>query len=215
MTHWYLPLFTILVVLSMPASADIVFSNFGPGNSYSSSVGLTVSGATSPPGFIESANAFTPSGDFTLTQIDVGIGHVLGNNSVMLSLNSDSGGPDGAIESWNLIGLPQFGSTSNAVQTVMPVSPVSLVSGTQYWLVATTIASDTWDGWNFNSIGSTGPQTQNFGSGFGTPAIGIQGAFDVLGSPTVVPEPTFLILLATVLGGVGVALRRRVRHSLK
>jgi hypothetical protein len=212
MTHRHLPLFVILVVLSVPASADIVFSNFGPDNSYDPSVGLTIE--SSPFEFAESAMGFTPSGDFTLTQIDVGITYVFGTNSVMLSLNSDSSGlPDGVIESWTLTGLPPFGPTSNIVQTVMPVSPVSLLSGTQYWLVASPIASDTGSAWNINSIGSTGPFTQNFGSGFETPGIGAQGAFAVLGVPVPEPNPTSLLLATVLLACLGVALRRRVRPT--
>jgi hypothetical protein len=163
---------------------------------------------------IESAMAFTPSGNFTLTQIDVALSFVIGTNSAMLSLNSDSGGlPDGVIESWTLTGLPVFGTTSNTVQTVIPVSSVSLISGTQYWLVASTIASNTWDAWNWNSIGSNGLVTANLGGGFHPPSTDTQGAFDVLGTPAV-PEPTSIVLLATGLGVV-VALRRHGFRSLK
>jgi hypothetical protein len=210
MTYRHLPLFVMLVVLSMSASADIVFNSFGPGDSYDPVTAYAVSGAT-PPGLFENASAFTPSGNFTLTQIDVGIANDAGTNSVMLSLDSDSGGlPDGLIESWNLTGLPSFGSTSNTVQTVTPVSPVSLISGTQYWLVASPIASDTVDSWNRNSIGAFTPRALNTGSGFGSEGTELAPAFDVLGTP--VPEPSYIVLLATVLGVVGVALRRRVHH---
>ncbi len=205
MIRWMLP---IAIVATLPASADVVFNDFGAGNSYQSGIGNTVSAAGSLTGFLdEQAMAFTPSGNFTLSQIDVAIGHVSGTNSVMLSLNSDSGGlPGGAIESWTLTSLPQFGM-AGIFETVTPVSSVTLTSGTQYWVVASPIASDTWDAWNLNNTGSTNPAASNSGGGWATGET--TSAFDVLGTPAGVPEPTSIVLLATVLGSLAFALRRR------
>ena len=196
------------VVWSVPASAaDIVFSNFGPGNTYQGNIGYTLGNG------IEQAMAFTPSSNFTLAQIDVGIGIVplSGINSVMLSLEGASGGlPDGTIESWTLIDLPEFGSTSNTVQTVNPAKPVSLVSGTEYWLVAS--ASNFEGAWNLNSSGSTGPVAIKRGSSgwFLSGSALTQGAFAVQGHPVGVgvPEPATLGLMVLGLLGAGFSARR-------
>jgi hypothetical protein len=64
--------------------------------------------------------AFTPSGTYTLTQIDVAISLFSGTNSASLTVNSDSGGvPGGVLATWSLSSLPAFG-TCCTVETVTP-----------------------------------------------------------------------------------------------
>ena len=117
----------------------------------------------------------------------------------MLSLDSSSGGlPDGTIESWSLTGLPAGSNT--ILQTVTPDIPVSLVSGTQYWLVVSPIADDTNDIWNFSLTDTTSPTAASpNGSSFFSLQLSQRPAFAVLGNPVgnKVPEPTSLVLLAT------------------
>jgi len=207
----------------MPAyAAEIVFSNLSPpDNSYNRSAGVVIAGPGVPPPLRAQipAVAFTPDDDFTLTQIGVALTHFSGTNSAMLSLDSSSGGlPDGTIESWSLTGLPAGSNT--ILQTVTPDIPVSLVSGTQYWLVVSPIASDTNDIWNFSLTDTTSPTavSPNGGSSFFLTPASQRPAFAVLGNPvgSEVPEPTSLVLLATgIVGIVGMALRRQVRHPVK
>lgn len=206
------PAFAMLVALSTPASADIVFSNFAPGNSYDLNSGLVVAGTTSERGFSEWASAFTPSGDFTLTQIDVAISNSAAPISVMLSLDHASGGlPDGTIESWIVTTLSIFPPFSNIVQTVSPVSPVSLVSGTEYWLVASA-AGDTVDAWNVAIAGPNAPTAINLGSSWTLqPPGGFYGAFAVQGS--VIPEPSSWAMMLLGFAGLGFVGYRQTRWA--
>jgi hypothetical protein len=91
------------------------------------------------------------------------------------------------------------------VETVTPSGSIVLTSGTQYWLVASVIASDTWDAWNLNSTGATGFVWL---SGSGSVADQTLGAFDVLGTPAV-PEPSTVLFTA---GGLALLWFRRLRR---
>jgi len=207
----------------MPAyAAEIVFSNLSPpDNSYNGSAGTVISGPDVLPIAPQiPAVAFTPDDDFTLTQIGVALIHQpSGTNSAMLSLDSSSGGlPHGTIESWILTGLPRFGNNT-ILQTVTPDMPVSLVSGTQYWLVVSPIADDTIDVWNFSLTDTTSPTavSHNGGSSFSLTPLSRRPAFAVLGNPVgnEVPEPTSLVLLAIGIVGMVIlgAIPLRARPS--
>jgi len=177
------------------AKADVIFSNLGPGNSYNPIPGFLFGATVGTP--VAIAMPFTPAGTFTLTQIDVAIIHQMvpnsDINSVVLTLNSDSGGlPGAALMTWNLSGLPTSGVCCT-VTTVVPGSPVLLSAGVQYWLAATTASADNLEGWSVNIAGTIGPVAQNVGSGFAF-IIDPQPAFDVLGTPAQNPVPTITSL---------------------
>jgi hypothetical protein len=187
------------------AGAATIYNNFGPGNAYSTGVGWDVTGSTSAPGLFTSAMAFTPSGTYTLTQIDVAINLVSGTNSASLTLNSDSGGaPGGVLATWSLSSLPAFGACCT-VETVTPSGSIVLASGTQYWVVGSAVASDTWAAWMFNTTGATGFKWE---TGLGTSAGTTLGAFDVLGTPAV-PEPSTVLFTAS---GLALLWLRRLRR---
>jgi hypothetical protein len=152
------------------AGAATIYNNFGPSHAYNPGSGWPISGAP-----ISEGMAFTPSGTYTLTQIDVAI-----------SLSS----------------LPAY-ATCCTVETVTPPGSIVLSSGTQYWLVASTIASDTMDVWNISSPSVFGLVWQTGFASFS----GTVGAFDVLG--TVVPEPSAVLLSA---GGLALLWLRRLRR---
>ncbi len=147
--------------------ADTIFSNFGPSDSFQTGIGYTISGSSSPIGdTIDSAMAFTSTGNFTLSQIDAAVGNVTGVNAVTFTLNTDVGGLPGVImESWTVTGLPAFGG-SYAPVSLISLPGVMLNAGQSYWLEASAGDPTNWPAWNYNSIGETGPVDQYPGGGW-------------------------------------------------
>jgi len=220
-SYWAYLLGLVLVLLAAPvvSHADTIYGNFGAGNSYNCCSGWTVSGSSSTVGaVVVSAEAFTPSSSYDLTQILIAISNVSGTNQAYVTLNADSGSdtPGTMIESWSLSGLPNFG-TNNSPETLTSSPGVLLTSGTQYWIVVwpdnSGLTSDTWDAWNNNSLSPTpasGTFSQsNDGVTWPTGFSDTQGAFEVDGtSPT--PEPGTFGLL-----GLGLAALPYVRSRLR
>jgi hypothetical protein len=192
--------------------ASTVFSSFMPGNTYLCCEGAVVSGAStggSPFGLDLAAVAFTPADDFNLTQIDVGFYYIGGTNDFSLTLVKGSSGAPGTtpIETWTGLIAPRFLSgTSSIVETVSPVTTVSLLAGQQYWIVASA-ALNSEVVWAKNSalISQSAPigiAAIMGGDFFGPdwsifPAAPGEGdlAFDVKGT-TPSPEPNTFTLIA-------------------
>jgi len=187
--------------------ADVIFSDFGPGNTYSCCLDWGI-GLHIPPFSTVSAMAFTPSSNFDLSQINLGITWVGNTNSVNVSLETDSAGlPGTTIESWTLTNLPPVGST-NLIETISPVSTIELRAWQQYWIAAAGVG-DASAVWNWNIVGATGAYAQSDGGSF-VLNQGTLGAFDVLGAP--VPEPSSFWLLGTVVIGLALWWHRQA-HS--
>jgi len=203
--YWAYVMALVVVLLAAPivSQADTIYTDLGAGDTYNCCTGWTVSTASSAAGNVNvSADAFTPSSNYDLTQILIAIQNLSGTNQAYVTLNADSGSdtPGAVIEAWSLSSLPNFGSTNNTVQTLTSVGPtVVLDSGIQYWIVVypdnSGLSSNTWDAWNYNSTGATGPFSQSHdGVTFPSGGPNNLGAFEVDGtSPT--PEPgTFGLL---------------------
>jgi hypothetical protein len=127
----------LLVFASLPASADVVFSDSPSSYITTDAWSATTSLYTAAP-FVASAN-------YDLTQIDLGLFNpgLTGDDSVMISLVSDASGLPGAvIESWNVSSVPQ---NCCALVTVTPTQSVLLAAGQQYWVVAQATDAATFD----------------------------------------------------------------------
>ena len=221
-----------VVVLSLVCSlasvaslqAGVIYSSFTSDHTYSCCAGQGVTGPTTTFSGVEVgqqqlAGAFTPTGDFYLSQIDVAFWFLHNpadnnTNGFILSLNQDSGGmPGTAIETWTDLTAPtQVPGTSSLVQTVFPVSTLLLLSGNQYWIVVSPAAPNTFDVWNQGGTG--GRYAKDSGSGWlavDEPSNVI--GFDVQGTPT--PEPSTLTLFAVGLLGIGYGVRRLRVSSLR
>ncbi|MGD0693363.1 MAG: PEP-CTERM sorting domain-containing protein [Terriglobia bacterium] len=190
-----------VTLLPSTAKATTIFSDFGSGNPYSCCGGYTIG-----LGFTQ-GNSFISGATYDLTQIDVALGYIQGNNPT-LSLYADNGSdlPGALIESWSLSGLPRYG-TCCAIETVAPVGTVVLTGGAQYWLLASGGTSD-WSAWYFNNTGALGQRYIN-GNGYNNyVTTDTMAAFDVLGKAAT-PEPGTIILLGSGLTGlIGFARRR-------
>jgi hypothetical protein len=169
--------------LSTPAFT--LFSDFGAGHAYDCCVGWTVAGPASGPGLFSAALPFTPAVDARVTQIDVAVSNAGGaNGPLTIQLAADDGGVPGAVYgTWTVFsGVPVFG-TCCQIETIHVSPSLPVGQGRQYWVVASTSGSDTWDAWNWNSVGATGTELYNQGSGWLANLDSPLGAFDVLGVP--------------------------------
>jgi hypothetical protein len=201
--------------------ADVIFSDFGPSNESNSTTngeGWCVSGNTTsdcgPQTDRWIAAPFTPSGNFTLTQIDLALGYDSGTNGAVIELvNSTSGLPGTTVlESWRPTSLSSscaFCAAGNPRLTLDSTGSVQLENGTQYWLVAEGINPSTLDFWWGNVNALTGVELSlNDGTSWIVPGDGNLTAFDVQGTPSSVAEPSYEGLVTFGLCIVLVAIRR-------
>jgi hypothetical protein len=198
-------------------SADTIISTFLADQMYDYPIGnlAGIGGQFAPNPDFQAAAAFTPGGDYDLTQIDVAIWSGVGQSNgdmFNLSLDEDSGGLPGAtIYSWtDILAVPipldYAGPTASFVDTVLATSTIALSAGTQYWIVASPSAPGVNVNWSFNAdSGATGGvyASREPGPGWSGPFAESDSdlAFDVQGTPT--PEPGTLLLRGAWSGGIG------------
>jgi hypothetical protein len=203
---------TILFLLGVPllGRADILFSDYGPGDSYNTGNGWTV-GMGVTVNDLQPAAAFTPSVTDTLSEVDVSVGYLSpGTNGVTVNLLNSAGGiPTGKpLETWALTDLPPFGS-SGQVETLDSVGPpVSLVHGKTYWLQLAPADLTTDASWYLSdsSVGSI--YVDNSGGPIYMVETQDLPAFRILG-PSVVPEPSFFLPIGMTLLALCVIGKRR------
>jgi hypothetical protein len=194
------------LAMVIPTLGDIIFTNFGPGDTYNQSSGgtLTGSGFGGPN---EVAVAFKPAVSEFLSTIELPVGAIIGNELDVSLDSSLLGAPGGLIESFHFSGaMGPFGS--DVVLTANSALHPLLSAGTQYWVVASVpSASGDFAAWNLNSIGGMTTAVQGSGSGFWAPLGFDTPTMRVTG--TDVPEPSSIVLLCSVLVA-GIALRKRL-----
>jgi len=187
------------------ASADILFDNFGSGDSYNTGSGATISDGEPINTDWDQGFGFTVAGGtFFLDSLDFAMGHVTGTNEITMSVYDSVGGlPGNVLEEVVVGGFGPFGQ-DNPPETAVFSGDTVLEEGEQYFFVASS-AENAWLAWNFNNIGDEGTTVRRQDLGDWTTSQGNRVAARVNGSP--VPAPGVVALLG-VAGLVG---RRRRR----
>lgn len=178
----------VMIGLAPCALSDVVFNNFGPNDSFDRLSGAAIFGANSTIGqSLDSATDFSPAGsDYTLDSIDFAGywagGPFAGKNALNVAVFDDAGGAPGGMldtarrENLGFAGDPPVKFTFSGA--------VVLSAGAPYWVVAyADDGSDSWMGWNLNSIGDMGQFGQRYNAGEWLVGTGKRYAFRANGTP--------------------------------
>jgi hypothetical protein len=214
-----------LCLSSVSATAQITFFSdlATSGNLYNCCEGWTMGGTGTLGSYVYDANEFMAGATGSLTQLDVGIGYVTGENSFFVALYSDTNNlPGTLLGQWNdLSANQQFGGCCGLL-SITGITGITLTSGQDYFLVMgpETTGSTLWAAWNQNSTGANGLLLQASSGCSEGGAAGCSwnsfsgsslGAFDVIGSSgQTVPEPSSLLLLGTGLVAAFGSIRRKL-----
>ncbi len=132
------------------------------------------------------AMGFTPSANATVTRLKASVGFVVGVNSIVLGLYSDSNGIPGKPifnQATKVGALGNFGDC--CVLAVVNDAGVKVKKGTPYWVVVSTNkkSATTFGAWAFNStdMRETVNLTAGYVDGTWTSGTGLQAGFAVLG----------------------------------
>jgi hypothetical protein len=213
-----------LGLIARQADADVLFSDFGPGDTFGST-SREITGSSPAAPFTPNNNpayTFAAAASGSVSQIHVALS--VSTGSVVASLWTAAIGcgtgafaglcgslvPTTELGSWN---VP---SPVSDIATITGIAGVDLTGGTTYFLELSADSNTTVAHWFDNSVGVTGDvyQCGGFNStitqclGNANAGTGTTGAFDVLGASSSIPEPTTLALFGV---GVGLGLVRRYR----
>ena len=182
----------IAISTCLPASAALLASTFGPGDTF-----LSASYPIGSPVFQEDIAAdFTPSTTATLDTIRVAVSFQSGLNNFTVYIAPDiAGEPGSPLESFTGLGFP----ATPSILALNSISHPLLTEGSRYWIVMTTPdPANSQGAWYANDQGFNGVLARNvFGNFVWTlDPFSPTPAFDVSGT-AVIPEPsTFALALA-------------------
>jgi hypothetical protein len=203
--------FCVSLLLPAVSTANIVYSDFGPGQSYDITVGNFVGNDFVGDNLAE-GDTFTPTATTTFGSLDIALSCVTScpdSFTVALAQDSGSDSPGTVIESFTGAGASLGAlNVNNSPLVFNSVLMPTLTLGTQYWV---TVASDLNNtiAWNLNSTGDTSDQaiSSDGGATWFSPSGLTPGAYEVNSPSTATPEPRLIYLLGSALAMM-VVLRR-------
>lgn len=175
------------------SEAEIIHSNFGPGDTYNDTGGPDSGFFLGSSGLVwEHAEQLTPARDVFLADIEIALGSVSEASEVIVELvqSAADGTPGAILESFSLFVSDPFASGGSILTATSALRP-HLLCGTRYWVVARS--ADPADGlamWHNNSVGDRGPVgIKEDGGAWSTSSEGLRGAFRVTGALPAVDTP--------------------------
>ena len=187
-------LFVSVLSLASLGRADVVFTDFGAGNTYNHPFAWATN--NNNIGFQEVAMPFVPTANAQLTNAIVAFGYGVQGSSAIFNVYGDSAGPGTLLASSSVITpATPFNSQGSDLTTVdFSSANVQLFAGTTYWLDADpTFGASTSTSWNETTVtGGTFDYRQSAGGAWSSSG-GPLGAFNING---VVPEPGSVLLFA-------------------
>jgi hypothetical protein len=154
------------IVLTTPARADVVYTNFGPGVCGGDATCISDNGINQndEPVFGETqtaisetltqslASAFIAGGNFTLTDVMLPLDSLSDGDADVYLMTNSGGTPGTVLESWTNVAGQAFAifpaNQTTAITLTASGPAVTLSSGDEYWLVATPAASNAGLFWN-------------------------------------------------------------------
>jgi hypothetical protein len=190
-------------VMALTARGNtIVFSDFGPGDTYNQFAGYSV--VMNPEVLQEVGAQFTAGASGNLATVDLGLTYQVAG-AVNAYLYGDAGGsPDNANQTFLGSGTPTavFGTTNNSLVSFAVAGTIPVTMGTTYWLVLKPAGAIMLDDWNWSSPAVAGNTALSSTDLTWTVASGTLPAFRLTASGPVqgVPDTgaTFLLLLWSV-----------------
>ena len=196
---------TLLALLSLPfcAQASVIYTNLAFGQVNFSGSALLVGGAGNAI-----AQQFTASVTDTFASAQLDLSLIRGSNQLSVTLESEAGPnlPGTTLEELSVTGLPIW--FDGALMTLPSLTHPLLTAGANYWLIVTSVNSNTQGGWVQNFTGDVSNGNNSVFNGFNSasgpwvinPAGQTRGAFQINGATT--PEPGSVVLLSLALAGL-------------
>ncbi len=206
MIRFNLVLLGSLLALASSSRADIVFTDFGAGNTYNHPLSTAVN--DNEIGFQEVAMPFTPTASAKLTNAIVAFGYGTPGASAIFRVYTDASGVPGTVLASAPVLTPtqaQQDPTSDINTVDFSSSNLQLVAGTKYWLDADPTTGGS-TGWNETASGTATIAYRNSAGAGWSEQVSTPSAFNING---VVPEPGSALLFA--VSGLVLSARRRAR----